>query len=140
MKVQVKKLHNEAILPSYAHAEDAGFDLYTYREVTLHPGERASIGTGLSFAIPEGYAGLVWDKSGLSHRSGIKTLGGVLDSGYTGELFVGLLNTDSKPYTFEAGQKIAQMLVQKVEHVEFDIVTELTQTERGQGGLGSTGK
>jgi dUTP pyrophosphatase len=82
----------------------------------------------------------VWDKSGLSIRHGLKTLGGVVDSGYRGEVMVGMINLSTTPYTFEKGDKVAQLLIQKVEHARFEIVDELSETERGATGFGSSGK
>lgn len=126
--------------PSYAHPGDAGLDLYAREETRLLPGERKMIPTGLQFEVPEGYVGLVWDKSGLSMKNGLKTLGGVLDSGYRGELMVGMVNLSSEPYTFLRGHKVAQLLIQKIENPEIKVVAELGKTARGGGGFGSTGK
>lgn len=140
MNIQVKKLHPDAQTPSIAHEGDAGCDLFATEAVVLNPGERGQVPTGLALAIPLGYVGLVWDKSGLSHKAGIKTLGGVIDSGYRGEIFVGVINLGTEPYTFEKGHKVAQLLIQKVESPIFEEVIELTDTSRGKGGFGSTGK
>ena len=90
--------------------------------------------------IPLGYVGLMWDKSGVVTKYGIKTIGGVIDAGYRGEVGVGMLNTSNVPYTFEAGHKVTQILIQKVESVEVVEVDELSDTSRGTGGFGSTGK
>lgn len=140
MELKIKKLHANAKLPTYAHEGDAGFDLYAVEEVRIPVGARVLVGTGLSMAIPLGYTGLIWDKSGLSNLHGLKTLGGVNDSGYTGEIKVGLINLGSSEYVVEAGHKIAQMLIQKVERVEISEVDELALSSRGHGGFGSTGK
>ncbi len=126
-------------MPSFAHTSDAGMDLFTLESIEIRAGTRILIPTGLSMAIPEGYVGLIWDKSGLSNKGGLKVLGGVVDAGYRGEILVGLLNTSDADYIFEAGQKIAQMIIQKVEHPEFIEVSELDSTERGNGAFGSTG-
>lgn len=139
MKIQIKKLHPDAKIPTYAHPGDAGMDMYALVEMTLEGNAQALIPTGLAMAIPEGYVGLVWDKSGLSVKQGLKTLAGVIDAGYRGEISIGLSNQRSTPYTFKKGDKIAQMLIQKVDRVEFDEVMELDQTSRGQGSFGSTG-
>lgn len=139
MKLLIQKLDPQAILPRYAHQGDAGLDLYAAHTVTLRPGERAQVGTGVACAIPEGHVGLIWDKSGLAQKQGLKTLGGVVDSGYRGEVMVGVVNLGSEPYTLEAGHKVAQMLVQEVETVEIEEVRELSDTSRGTGGFGSTG-
>lgn len=139
MKVQVLRVSPEAKLPSFAHDDDAGMDLYAYEACTIEPGMRCQAQTGIALAIPEGYVGLVWDKSGISHKNGIKTLGGVIDSGYRGEILVGLVNLGEHPYIIEKGAKIAQMLIQSVEHPELEVVETLEGTTRGSGGFGSTG-
>lgn len=140
MKLLIKKLDPAAKVPSFAHATDAGLDLCALEAVTIEAGMRMQVRTGLALAIPEGYVGLVWDKSGVSHKGGLKTLGGVVDAGYRGEVFVGLLNTSDVPYTFAAGDKVAQILIQKVEHPEVIEVDALDETARGAGAFGSTGK
>lgn len=142
MILKIKKIAGAEDLPTpnYAHSGDAGLDLYAREETTLLPGERKMIPTGLQFEVPEGYVGLVWDKSGLSIKNGLKTLGGVLDSGYRGELMVGIVNLGNESYTFKRGHKVAQLLIQKIENPEIKVVTELGETARGEGGFGSTGK
>ena len=140
MELAIKKLHPAAQLPSFAHATDAGLDLVCVEEVVLAPGGRMGIRTGLALAIPDGYVGLVWDKSGLSFKQGLKTLGGVIDSGYRGEVMVGIINLGDAPYTIEAGQKIAQLLIQKIEQPRIIEVTELPESDRGAKGFGSSGK
>jgi dUTP pyrophosphatase len=140
MELKVKKLSPEAVLPSYAHPGDAGMDLYANETITLKPGEIGKIKSGISMEIPEGYVGLYWDKSGLSNNHGIKMLGGVVDSGYRGELIMGVINLSQKEYTFEKGHKVLQMLIQKVEHMEIVEVEELSDTDRGENGFGSSGK
>lgn len=139
MKLQVKKLHPEAKLPSFAHDTDAGMDLYCLEKIALAPLEKLTIRTGIALAIPPGYVGLMWDKSGISHKRGLKTLGGVVDAGYRGEVFVGLVNVGQEVQTFEAGDKVTQLLIQKVEHPEIVEVNNLEETPRGTGGFGSTG-
>ncbi len=140
MQLPIKKLHSVAKLPTYAHDTDAGMDLYALEAVTVEVGQRVQIKTGIAMAIPAGYVGLVWDKSGVSHKGGLKTLGGVVDAGYRGEIMVGLYNAGNAPYHFEAGDKVAQMLIQKIEQPTFVEVDELDETKRGQGAFGSTGK
>lgn len=139
MKLQVQKLHESAVLPQYAHIGDAGLDLYTSESFTLSPNERKQVKTGIALAIPDGYVGLVWDKSGLSHKSGLKTLGGVVDSGYRGEILVGLVNLSDDTVSFTVGQKIAQLLIQQVTCAEVEEVAILDETVRGTAGFGSTG-
>ena len=140
MELRVQKLHPQAKLPTFAHASDAGMDLYCVEELALAPGERGQVRTGIALGIPEGYVGLIWDKSGVSHKRGIKTLGGVIDSGFIGEILVGILNTGEEPQTFSIGDKIAQILIQKVEHPTIIETDSLEDTARGAQGFGSTGK
>lgn len=140
MELKIQRLNKEAVLPTFAYSADAGMDLYSVANIAIEPGERAQIPTGIAIAVPEGYVGLVWDKSGVSHRLGIKTLGGVIDAGYRGEIFVGLLNTSKETQNFEVGNKIAQMLLQKIEHPTIVEVESLAETQRGDGAFGSTGK
>lgn len=140
MELHVQKLDPHAKLPSFAHDTDAGMDLYCLEEITLVPGERKQVKTGVALGIPEGYVGLIWDKSGVSHKRGLKTLGGVIDHGYTGEVVIGMYNTGTEPQTFEVGDKVAQILVQKFEHPEIVEVASLQESERGSNAFGSTGK
>jgi len=129
-----------AKLPTYHYEGDAGLDLYTTEVVTLCSGEKKSISTGVQLAIPDGYVGLIWDKGGLSMKRGLKTLGGVVDSGYRGEIIVGLVNLSEESHTFEKGDKIAQMIIQKKEFVTIEEVDEFDTTDRGDKGFGSSGK
>lgn len=142
MEMQVKKLHEDAIVPQFAHDDDAGMDVYAVEEVTIAPGERVQVKTGVAVALPHGTAALVWDKSGLSHKHGLKVLGGVMDAGYRGEWMIGLINLGAEAYTVEKGHKVAQVLIQRVEHPTVTEVAEfdVEETSRGAGGFGSTGK
>ena len=140
MQIKAKKLTPEAKLPHHVHDGDAGLELYASETTTILPGKRTSVPTGLAIEIPMGYVGLVWDKSGLSHTYGIKTIGGVIDAGYRGEIKVGVMNLSSMSYTFEKGHKVAQLLIQKVEQVEMIEVKDLSNSERGEKGFGSSGK
>ncbi len=140
MQIKAKKLTPEAQLPHYVHEGDAGLELYASEATTIAPGKRASVPTGIVLEIPLGFVGLVWDKSGLSHTYGIKTIGGVIDAGYRGEIKIGVMNLSSMSYTFEKGHKVAQLLIQKVENVEMIEVKELSESERGEKGFGSSGK
>jgi len=137
--LKIKKM-GDTVLPAQAYKGDAALDLYAAEEIVLKPRERYGIRTGISVAIPEGYAGLIWDKSGLSIKGGLKTLGGVVDAGYRGEVMVGIVNLSDKEHTFHVGDKIAQMLIQKVEDVKIKEVSELEESERGERGFGSSGK
>ncbi len=140
MILKVKKLSSDAVLPSYAHEGDAGMDMYANENVVINPGQAVKIKTGIAMEIPEGYVGLMWDKSGLSTNHRIKSLGGVIDSSYRGESLLGVINLGDTPYTIEKGHKVVQMLIQKVERVDILESDELSDTSRGAGGFGSTGK
>lgn len=140
LTVKAKKVHPDSTIPSYAHPGDAGMDIYTGENFTLEPGQTGKVKTGVCLEIPDGYVGLIWDKSGLSINHGIKTLGGVIDSSYRGEVMIGVVNLGKESYTFEKGHKVAQILIQKVERVEVTETVELSDTPRGEDGFGSTGK
>ncbi len=140
MELKVKKLSPDATLPSYSHPGDAGMNMYANETVTIQPGEAVKIKSGIAMEIPEGYVGLMWDRSGLSTNHKIKSLGGVIDSGYRGESLYGLINLGTEPYTVEKGHKVIQMLIQKVETVQIVEVETLSDTSRGENGFGSTGK
>jgi dUTP pyrophosphatase len=142
MSLKVRRLDVRAVLPSLAYPGDAGLDLCALEQRELGPGERASIGTGLSIQIPEGQAGLVLPRSGLAASHGIALVNapGLIDSGYRGEVRVLLLNTDrNKAFTVTAGDRIAQLVLVKVETPVVEEVTELALSERGAGGFGSSG-
>lgn len=139
MNIQVKKLDPRAKLPQYAHPGDAGMDIFSLEEYTLEPGENHSFKTGISMAFPEGYVALVKDKSSLASQ-GIHTLAGVIDAGYRGEYLIQLINLGTAPFHFEAGRKIAQILMVPVTIASLEEADELDETARGEGGFGSTGK
>ncbi len=139
MEIKIKKLHPDAIIPKYAHEGDAGMDLYSIEEITIPSGKRIIIPTGISIELPKNYVSLIWGKSGLASKNGIAILAGVIDSGYRGEYKVVLLNTSDEDYTIGKAQKIAQLLIQKVETAEIKQVDELTDSSRKDGGFGSTG-
>lgn len=143
MRVSVKRLDPELPLPRYAHAGDAGLDLLASGSVTLAPGERAAVATGLAVAIPEGYAGLVLPRSGraLKEGLGVANAPGLIDSGYRGEVKVIVVNLDPRnTIKIERGDKVAQLVVQRVEGAELVEVDEFPDTPRGSGGFGSTGR
>lgn len=141
MQLKIKKLDPESIIPKYAHVDDAGMDLFSLDEVVINRNQRVQIPTGIAMEIPEGFVGLIWDKSGLSHKCGLKTLGGVIDSGYRGEIKVGIINLGDEDYKIGKGDKIAQMIIQQKTAVEIIEVGELdSNSQRGEGGFGSTGK
>jgi dUTP pyrophosphatase len=139
MKIQIKKINSEAKNPIYANKGDAGMDLYSVEDLIVEPGKRIACGTGIIMAIPTGYVGLIWDKSGVAFNGGIKTMGGVIDSSYRGEIKIILTNLSCREYIIKKGDKIAQMLIQKVEKPSIEEVEFLDDTERGEGGFGSTG-
>jgi dUTP pyrophosphatase len=137
------RLADEAREPTRAHDGDAGYDLYAVEAATLGPGERASVGTGIAVAIPEGWAGLVLPRSGLAARHGITipNAPGLIDSGYRGEVRVLLLNADpQEPFDVAAGDRIAQLLLVRHEAPEVLEVESLDETVRGIGGFGSSGR
>lgn len=140
--LQIKMLDAELPVPSYAKEGDAGFDLRARESVTLAPGERALVKTGVAFALPQGYVGLVHPRSGLAAKHGITVVNapGTVDAGYRGEIMVCLLNTDLRePFVVERGDRIAQLVVQRFETARFVVVDELPESERGATGFGSSG-
>ena len=141
IRVPVRKLRDDAVLPRRGYDGDAGLDLAACERVELPPGERATVGTGLAVAIPDGHAGFVQPRSGLADRHGLTIVNtpGLVDSGYRGELRVVLLNTDREaPFVVEPGMRIAQLVVLRVPDVELDEVDELPESARGVRGFGST--
>lgn len=143
MKVLVKKLDEALALPAYARMGDAGLDLFAAEDVKLEAGQRAAIPTGIAIAIPEGYAGFVQPRSGraLSEGLGVANSPGLIDSGYRGEIKVIAVNLNlGGLIDIRRGEKIAQLVFQKVEHAELELVDELPDSERGEGGFGSTGR
>ena len=142
VQISITRLDPELPLPLYAHPGDAGADLHAAVEVTLQPGERALVPTGIAMALPEGYVGLVHPRSGLAARHGISIVNapGTIDAGYRGEVQVCLVNTDrSEPFTVRRGDRIAQLVVQRCETALFEESAELPGSARGAGGYGSTG-
>ena len=142
MNLRFRRLADGARPPARAHEGDAGLDLFAAEAVVIGPGERASVGTGVAIAIPDGHAGLVVPRSGLAARSGISLVNapGLIDSGYRGELRVLLLNTDrEQPFSVEPGDRIAQLVIVAVSAAE-PVEAELDETLRGAGGFGSTGR
>lgn len=142
MNLRVRRLDDRAVLPTRAHAGDAGLDLHALDGATLAPGERAAIATGIAVEIPGGHAGLVLPRSGLALRHGLALVNapGLIDSGYRGELRVLLLNTDrAAVFRITAGDRIAQLVVVPVQTVSIVEAEELSVSARGAGGFGSSG-
>lgn len=142
VSVAVRLLHPEARLPRYSTEGDAGADLTSVAEVTLAPGERALVPTGVSLALPGGTVGLVHPRSGLAARHGVTVVNapGTVDSGYRGEVMVNLVNLDPRePFTVHVGDRIAQLVVQEYLHADFSVADSLPESARGDTGHGSTG-
>lgn len=142
MIVEFTRLSDGARVPEQAHPGDAGYDLFAAEQARIEPGERASVSTGIAVAIPDRYAGLVLPRSGLALRHGIALVNapGLIDAGYRGEVRVLLLNTDrGSVFEIAPGDRIAQLVVTKVESVEFAEAEALAETVRAAGGFGSTG-
>jgi dUTP pyrophosphatase len=142
VEISLRRLHPDAVVPSYAHPGDAGADLCTTVDVRLAPGERALLPTGLAMALPEGYVALVHPRSGLAARCGLSIVNtpGTVDAGYRGEVKVLLINLDPREdVVLSRGDRIAQLVVQQVERARFVEVETLPDSSRGEGGYGSTG-
>jgi dUTP pyrophosphatase len=142
LSVQLKMLDAGLEAPSYAHPGDAGADLRAREDVVLEPGERRLVPTGVSIALPNGYVALIHPRSGLATKHGLTVVNapGTVDAGYRGEIAVTLLNTDrEKAIELRRGDRIAQMVIQRVEYAQFVAVAELSDSVRGDGGFGSTG-
>ena len=144
MKIELTKIKYNATVPTYAHDIDAGADLYSCEDVTIYPGERHAVRTGIAINIPPGYAGLIHPRSGLAAGKGLTVLNapGTVDPGFQGEIKVILYNSDPyMPAEVKFGDRIAQLIIQRVEHAEFELVNEFkVESERGKEGFGSTGR
>ncbi|MEN9621658.1 MAG: hypothetical protein RLZZ67_92 [Candidatus Parcubacteria bacterium] len=140
--LKVVRISDKVPAPSFGIKGDAGFDLFVSERLTIESMGRASINTGYKMEIPKGCTGIIYEKSGLSFKHGIITYGNVIDSGYRGEVHVGVFNLSKEPYTFEPGHKVAQMIIHSYEDVKFKEVKEedLSKSDRGDRGFGSTGK
>lgn len=142
LRIRCVQVHTDLPLPSFAHYGDAGADLVSADTLTLKPGERAAVATGLSLEIPNGYVGLIHPRSGLALKHGISMVNtpGTIDAGFRGEIKVILINHDQETdFSINRGDRIAQLVIQKVERAIFEKVEALGETARGQGGFGSTG-
>ena len=140
MKIYFQKIDPSAKLPSYAYDGDAGMDLFSCEDLEIAPHSKALISTGLRVAVPKGHGGFVWDKSGIAVKNHIKTMAGVIDSNYRGELKVALANLGNEHYKIKKGEKIAQLIIKPVVNPEVIETEELPEDEtRGERGFGSSG-
>lgn len=140
MIIKFKKIHPNAKIPAYALEGDAGMDLFSIENKIIKYGQVVEIHTGVEIELPKGTVGLVWDKCGLAAKHGIKTTGGVFDQGYRGEIVVNVTTVKKNNYKIEKGDKIAQLLVQKIEQPRIKVVKKLSSSTRGKRGFGSTGR
>ena len=139
--IRIKKLAPKATIPTRANKADAGYDLYALEDADIPGGDRGVVSTGISMAIPKGYVGLIWPRSGLAVNNGVDVFAGVVDSGYRGEIKICLYNSSPScsPLNIKAGDRVAQILFQEVENFELYETEELDTTDRGYGGFGSSG-
>jgi len=140
MKVKIKKLKSDCLIPTYAHPGDAGLDLYSLEDYELKPGERKIFDLGFALELPNGYMAAVKDKGSLPKNNGIHTMGGIFDAGYRGEYNVNLINLGDQAYQIAKGDKIAQLIIMPIVQTELKETAELSETSRGNGRFGSSGK
>ena len=138
-KVLVKRLDESATIPTKAHDHDAGWDLYANESTYILPNHRRTISTGILLEIPEGHVGLIWPRSGLAVKNGIDVFAGVIDSGYRGEIKVCLYNSSDNSVKLNAEDRVAQIIIQKLPNIEMLEVQDLQDSNRGEGGFGSSG-
>ncbi len=139
MELKITRIDKEVKLPGYAYEHDAAFDLPSREDVVVLPGEKKIVKTGLKMMIPKGHVGLIWDRSGLAAKKSIHCMAGVIDSGYRGEIGVVLINLGKEEFAIEKNMRIAQLLIQPVMQPKITEVEELDDSERGEGGFGSSG-
>jgi dUTP pyrophosphatase len=140
MKIKIKKIDSNAVIPKYAHEYDAGMDLYSIEDYVLKPMEKKIFKIGLKIEISKGYYGSIRDRSGLAAKYSIHVLAGVIDSNYRGEVGIVLINLGQEDFNIGKGDRIAQILIQPIETAEIEDVEDVSETERGEGCFGSTGK
>ena len=140
MEIKVQRLNSEAIIPTKANLSDAGWDLYAAEDAIIAPSARELISTGVAIAGPEGFVGLIWDRSSMAAKRGVHRFAGVIDSGYRGEIKVCLWNASDRYCVVNRGERIAQILFQQVPPFTLIEVFSLDDTDRGRGGFGSSGK
>lgn len=138
--LKIKRLHPDVVLPSYGRPGDAGLDLVSREDKLMQPGERHVFKLGFAMAIPEGCVALVWDRSGMAAKHGMKSMAGVVDHTYRGEMGVVLVNLSGGPYEVKRGDRIAQMLIQPIHTAQVEAVEELPDSVRGDGAYGSSGR
>ena len=139
MELKIKRLDKELELPNFAHEHDAAMDLRASHSEVLQPGEKKIVKTGIQMAIPKGYAGLIWDRSGLAAKHSIHTMAGVIDAGYRGEIGIVMINLGQTEFQVEKGMRIAQIILHPILNMKVTEVDDLDETSRGEGGFGSTG-
>ena len=140
MEIKVQRLNKYARIPTKANKSDAGWDLYASDDAVLEPGDKQLVSTNIAMSIPEGYVGLIWDRSGMAAKKGVHRLAGVIDSGYRGEIKVCLWNSSKEDfYIVNNGDRVAQILFQPVPHFSLIEVGSLDSSDRGSGGFGSSG-
>lgn len=140
VQLKIKKLHDDVELPVYKRPGDAGLDLFSREEVILQPHVQHVFRLGFCMSLPEGVVALIWDRSGMGAKNGIKILGGVMDHTYRGEYMVTLINLTKMPYEVKKGDRIAQLLIQPIMTADIHEVDELDETQRGLGAFGSSGR
>lgn len=138
MKIKVKKLHADAKLPVRAHETDSGADLFALEYTEIGPRSSAKVRTGIAVELPEGTSGCIWGKSSVESK-GVKVMAGLVDAPYRGEIIICMYNLTDRPFVFEKGQKVAQLVVLPTLYPAFEEADELSDTQRGKGGFGSTG-
>lgn len=139
LPIKFKRLHPDAILPSYSHPGDVGLNVFSLEDYILQPGQRHQFNLGFALEFEEGYGAFMKDRGSVSRNGGVHVLGGVYDAGYRGEYNVVVVNLGNEPYKIEKGHKIAQLVILPVGIAEFEEVEELSESSRGTGGFGSTG-
>lgn len=140
MELAIKKMDERATLPTVGYEGDAGLDLHAIAKTIIPAGERMMVRTGIAMVIPQGYVGLIWDRSSWAAKYGLHNMAGVIDAGFRGEIMVVMFNTSQADFTIEAGDRIGQMIIQPFLSVNIKEISELPAAERGEGGFGSTGK
>lgn len=141
LSINISRVHSDAIIPSYAHHDDAGADLYAIEDALVPAHGQCLVSTGLAIELPHGFVGLVHSRSGLATKHGVAVVNspGTIDAGYRGEIRIGLINHSDEDFHVERGMRIAQLLIQRVEHAMFTVVDSLADSDRGNAGFGSTG-